>query len=316
MSKTTLITDDVASAGTTDSPAASAQVGAGEVVPDAKAGHGSAVEHGAAAKLGAQSAAATQKTRSARRLKKWHWAAGAAIPIVLVTVWHVVTTTGLVPSYQLSTPGAVWEAAVDLHKRGELFGHVAISTQRVLLGFTFGAAAGLGLGAVVGLSPLSRSFLAPSVAALRAVPSLAWVPLLILWLKIGEESKVTLIAIGAFFPVYTTFASALHHVDRQLIEVGRTYGLKGLALLRSIYLPAATPPLISGLRLALAQAWLFLVAAELIASSVGLGFLLTDSQNNGRVDRLLLAIVLLAVLGKATDSLVALGEKRVLRRWS
>lgn len=300
MSKNTLIEDGAQSAAVSTSPNDSASVESSTVQ----------------GQLGELNEAVAKKEKTARRNQKWHWIAGAVIPVVLLAVWHFATTSGLIPPYQLSTPGAVWEALVDLHQRGELLGHIAISTQRVLLGFTFGAAAGLALGAVVGLSPLSRSLLAPTIGALRAVPSLAWVPLLILWLKIGEESKVTLIAIGAFFPVYTTFASALRHVDRQLIEVGRTYGLKGLALLRSIYLPAATPPLISGLRLALAQAWLFLVAAELIASSVGLGFLLTDSQNNGRVDRLLLAIVLLAVLGKATDSLVGLGEKRVLRRWS
>jgi|SRR5690625_1377522 len=248
--------------------------------------------------------------------RRWNWVLGAAIPVVLLASWHVVTTYGIVPAYQLSTPASVWDALLDLHSRGELFGHIAISTQRVILGFVLGAALGLALGAVVGLSSLSHSFLAPTIGALRAVPSLAWVPLLILWLKIGEESKVILIAIGAFFPVYTTFASALRHVDKQLIEVGRAYGLKGLNLLRTVLLPAATPPLISGLRLALAQSWLFLVAAELIASSVGLGFLLTDSQNSGRVDRLLLAIVLLAVLGKVTDSIVGIAEKRVLRRWS
>ncbi|HLR55806.1 MAG TPA: ABC transporter permease [Actinomycetales bacterium] len=297
----TLIKDGVSPAGPQDT--------AGAGVGKETAATSSASVPASAPKLG-------KDPRSKKRIQKWHWVAGAALPITVLVAWHFLTTTGLIPSYQLSTPAAVWEALIDLHQRGALLGHIAISTQRVLLGFTFGAAAGLALGALVGLSPLSRSFLAPSIGALRAVPSLAWVPLLILWLKIGEESKITLIAIGAFFPVYTTLASALRHVDRQLIEVGRTYGLKGLALLRSIYLPAATPPLVSGLRLALAQAWLFLVAAELIASSVGLGFLLTDSQNNGRVDRLLLAIVLLALLGKATDSLVGYGEKRVLRRWA
>src|SRR5690625_2579685 len=207
MTKTTLIADDVTSVGAEHAPAAG-------------------VESEAAAATELQQAA-TRKKRSARRTRKWHWIAGATIPVVLLAVWHFATTTGLVPSYQLSTPAAVWEALIDLHQRGELLGHIAISTQRVVLGFTFGAAAGLALGALVGLSPLSRSFLAPTVGALRAVPSLAWVPLLILWLKIGEESKITLIAIGAFFPVYTTLASALRHVDRQLIEVGRTYGLKG-----------------------------------------------------------------------------------------
>src|SRR5699024_5014153 len=150
----------------------------------------------------------------------------------------------------------------------------------------------------------------------RAVPSLAWVPLLLLWIGIGEDSKVVLIAIGAFFPVYTTVASSLRHVDAQLVEAARTFGYRGLRLLLTVQLPAVVPSVFSGLRLALAQAWLFLVAAELLASSMGLGYLLTDSQNSGRTDRLLLAIILLAVLGKVTDALLGLIEKYALKRWT
>ena len=142
-------------------------------------------------------------------------------------------------------------------------------------------------------------------------------PLLILWLKIGEESKITLIAIGAFFPVYTTVSAALRHVDRQLVEAGRAFGLRGRPAVH--HRPAAGGPArrsSPGLRLALAQSWLFLVAAELIASSSGLGFLLVDSQNNGRVDRILLAIILLAILGKTTDALIGIFERWAGRRWT
>ena len=241
---------------------------------------------------------------------------GALLPLLLLTVWHLVTTSGLVPSYQLPTPASVWRAAVDLAERGDLQTHVAISVQRVLVGFAIGAVAALVVAAFVGLSRVGDVLLAPTLAAVRAVPSLAWVPLLILWMKIGEESKITLVAIGAFFPIYTTVASALRHVDPHLVEAGRAFGLRGVALFRSLQLPAVVPSVMSGLRLGLAQAWLFLVAAELITASMGLGFLLTDSQNNGRVDRILLAIVLLALIGKLTDSVVALVEKQLLRRFA
>ncbi|MGB9013095.1 MAG: ABC transporter permease subunit, partial [Aeromicrobium sp.] len=152
--------------------------------------------------------------------------------------------------------------------------------------------------------------------AVRAVPSLAWIPLLLIWLKLGEDSKITLVAIGAFFPVYTTVAGALKHVDPHLVEAARAFGLRGIGLFRTVQLPAVLPSVVSGLRLAMAQAWLFLVAAELAGASMGLGFLLTDSQNNGRVDRVLLAIVLLAVLGKVTDTVIGVVEKRFLNRWS
>lgn len=240
---------------------------------------------------------------------------GLLVPAVLLGAWHWASTTGVFAVYQLPPPASVWEAGVDLWTRGELTHHVAISTQRVLLGFAIGASLGLAVGAVVGLSRWSSLLFAPTVGAFRAVPSLAWVPLLILWLKLGEDSKVTLIAIGAFFPVYTMVAGALRHVDAHLVELGRAYGLRPLRLFTQIQLPAVLPSVVSGLRLALAQAWLFLVAAELAGASMGLGFLLTDSQNNGRVDRLVLAIVLLALLGKLTDSIIGLAEKRLLRRW-
>ncbi len=245
--------------------------------------------------------------------------AAAVVPLLVLAVWHVVTdVTGMFESYQLPSPTAVWQAAVELAVRengANLWVHIQISVQRVLLGFTFGAVVGLAVGSLVGLSRWADVLFAGTVGAFRAVPSLGWVPLLILWIGINEDSKVVLIAIGAFFPVYTTVASALRHVDPHLVEAGRAYGLRGTTLLTRVQLPAATPSVVSGLRLALAQAWLFLVAAELIASSMGLGFLLTDSANNGRVDRILLSLVTLAVLGKLTDALIGAVEKRLLRKW-
>ena len=241
---------------------------------------------------------------------------GAIIPILILVVWQTVTSLGLVSVSQLPSPEMVWQSAVDLVQRGLLGQYIAISTQRVLIGFLIGAALGLVFGAIVGLSRLGDILFSPVLGAIRAVPSLAWIPLLILWFKIGEESKIILIVIGAFFPVYTTVSAALRHVDRQLVEAGRAFGLNGTRLFTTVQLPAVLPSVVSGLRLALAQAWLFLVAAELIASSMGLGFLLTDSQNNGRIDRIFLAILLLAILGKLTDSLVGVFERWVNRRWA
>ncbi|MGK9149190.1 ABC transporter permease [Plantibacter flavus] len=239
---------------------------------------------------------------------------GFLVPVLILVAWQLVTSLGLVPPTQLPSPAEVWAAGVDLAQRGWLQTDVAISVQRVLIGFAIGAALGLVLGAIVGLSRLGDILLAPTFAAIRAVPSLAWVPLLILWLKIGEESKITLIAIGAFFPVYTTVSAALRHVDKHLVEAGRAFGLHGVPLFTTVQLPAVTPSVVSGLRLALAQSWLFLVAAELIASSMGLGFRLVDSQNNGRIDRIFFVIIVLALLGAITDALVGLFDRWIKRR--
>ena len=266
----------------------------------------------------APSAAPSRKTAAAGLLSNtWSRAVlGLLVPALLLGLWQLVSAAGVFSAVQLPSPGAVLTSAADLIRRGELGTHIAISTQRVLLGFALGAALGLVLGALLGLSRLADVLLGPLFGAVRAVPSLALVPLLILWMGIGEDSKVTLITIGAFFPVFTTVCLALRHVDKNLVEAARAFGLNGLRLLSTVQLPAVVPAVFSGLRLALAQSWLFLVAAELIASSMGLGFLLTDSQNNGRTDRMFLAIVLLAVIGKTTDALLGVAEKWAVKKWA
>ena len=266
---------------------------------------------------GVQGPPARRRARASRteRRSPWVWLLGALIPLALLVLWWLASHLAWVPVFKLPTPESLVVAGVDLWNRGLLGLYVAISTQRVLIGFAIGAIVGLVLGALVGLSRLADGILAPTVGAARAVPSLAWVPLLILHLGFGEDSKITLVAIGALFPVYTTVAGALRHVDPQLVEMGRAFGLDRMRLLLTVQLPAVIPAIVSGLRLALAQAWLFLVAAELLGSTMGLGFLLIESQNNGRTDRLFLAILVLAVLGKLTDALIGLLERWMLRRW-
>jgi sulfonate transport system permease protein len=273
----------------------------------------STLEHPVAAAV----ATTLQRVTVARRRRRWgrQTLLGAVIPLAIIILWQFLASSDLIPSYRLPSPVSVWAAGIDLYERGVLYQHIAISTQRVLLGFGIGAIVGLALAALVGLSTGASQLFAPTLAALRAVPSLAWVPLLGLYIGLNEDSKVALVAIGAFFPVYTTVASALRHVDSHLVELGRSYGYSGVGLLSLVQLPAVVPAVISSLRLALAQAWLFLVAGELLGASLGLGFLLVDSQQNGRIDRLFLTIILLGLLGKLTDTAVGLLERFLLQRW-
>jgi sulfonate transport system permease protein len=152
----------------------------------------------------------------------------------------------------------------------------------------------------------------PSMQALRAIPSLAWVPLLLLWLGIDEAPKITLIALGGLFPVYLGVSSGLRDVDRKLVEMARMLGLGPFALTRRVLLPAALPALMTGLRNGLSLSWMFMVAAELIAASSGLGYLLTDGRETGRADLVLVAIGCLALLGKLSDTVLHLLERRWL----
>ena len=255
-----------------------------------------------------------KQQRLLRRMRKVRKVAlGLVLPILILGLWQLLSTNGSFTATQLPPPAEVVWAAFDLNARGVLAGHVMISLQRVLLGFALGAGLGIVLGSAVGLSKILGNLLMPTIGAIRAVPSLAWAPLLLIWMGIYEEPKITLVAIGAFFPVFTTVASGLAAVDRKLIEVGRSYGLSGVSLVSKVLLPAAAPTILSGVRLGLAQSWLFLVAAELIGSSMGLGYLLLDSQNTARTDILFLSIILLALLGKLSDFIVGLIEKRTLR---
>lgn len=243
-------------------------------------------------------------TRTIRRL---------IVPVGLLVFWQLVTFLGVFDRSQLPGPLDVLSAGWELATTGQLARHIAASAARVAWGFVIGGALAVALGLAVGLSRTTEELLAPTLQAIRTIPSLAWVPLLILWLGIDEASKITLVAIGVFFPVYTNLVAGIRQIDRKLVEVGYAYGLRGVSLARQVMLPAALPSLLTGLRIGLAQGWLFLVAAELIAASRGLGFLLIDSQNTGRADIIVLSILVLALLGKTTDWLLHLLERRLLR---
>jgi sulfonate transport system permease protein len=243
-----------------------------------------------------------------------HWRRvllGLLLPVSVLVAVELAVRGGLIPANMLPAPSQILDTLRDLGAQG-LAGHIVASTLRVVAGFAAGAVLAVLLGAAVGLSRHAEAILDPSFQALRAIPSLAWVPLLLLWLGIDEAPKIVLIAIGAFFPIYMGVASGIRGVDRKLIEVARLYRLSNVALTRRVLLPAALPAILTGLRNGLSLAWMFMVAAELIAASKGLGYLLSDGRETSRADIVLAAIFLLAILGKISDSLMAAIEKRSL----
>jgi sulfonate transport system permease protein len=246
-----------------------------------------------------------QRSAWPRRLK------GLALPVLILVILEVVVRIGWLPSYQMPAPSEIAVTLTDLAE-GALWKHISASLLRVLLGFTIGASLALVFAAWVGLSREAEAYLEPTFAGLRSIPSLAWVPLLLLWLGIDETSKIVLIAIGAFFPVYLNGVAAIRDIDRKLVEVGQMYGFSRTRLVRRILLPAALPGLFTGLRSGLSLAWMFLVAAELIAATRGLGYLLSDGRETSRPDIVLAAIIVLALLGKISDGLLAALEKRCL----
>lgn len=236
---------------------------------------------------------------------------GLLFPVALLLAVEVGVRAGRLPANLLPAPSEVARTIVWLAQHG-LAAHLLASAARVAAGSMIGAALAILFGALVGLDCRAEALFDPSFQALRAIPSLAWVPLLLLWLGIDEAPKIVMIAIGAFFPVYMGVSSGIRSADRKLVEVARLYRLSGSALAWRVLLPSALPSILTGLRNGLSLAWMFMVAAELIAASRGLGYLLSDGRETGRADIVLAAIGLLALLGKASDSLMQRLERRLL----
>jgi sulfonate transport system permease protein len=250
-------------------------------------------------------------TRSPQTPQRFHWSQGWLLPLLFAVLLEGGSALNVVPARLLPPPSEIAKTIWSLAAH-DLFAHIGVSVLRVFSGFAIGSLLAIAIGALVGMNRRAEAILDPSFQALRAIPSLAWIPLLLLWLGIDEMPKITLIAIGAFFPVYINLVAGIHNVDRKLIEVGRVLELSPRALVRRVLLPAAMPNLFTGLRIGLSMSWMFLVAAELIAATKGIGYLLSDGRETGRPDIVLAAIVILAALGKFSDSLLKRLERKQL----
>jgi sulfonate transport system permease protein len=240
-------------------------------------------------------------------------ALGLLLPAGLAALWELIVWLGFSNGRLVPPPSRVFSTIVELWRSGELLRHIVATLTRVGLGFAFGVVAGTILGAISGYWALARRLLDPTVQALRAIPSIAWVPLFILWLGIFETSKVALIAAGVFFPVYLGVMGAILSVDRKIVEVGRVFRLSGFTMIRRILMPAVLPAYVVSLRVGLGLGWMFVVAAEFMGASEGLGYLLIDGQQLGKPAQILAAIVIFAILGKTTDWLIEVAATPFLR---
>ena len=240
-------------------------------------------------------------------------ALGLLLPVGLAVLWELAVAAGLSDGRLVPPPSRIFATLMELAGTGELQRHTLATLLRVGAGFGLGVAAGTVLGAIAGYSALARRLMDPTLQALRAIPSIAWIPLFILWLGIFETSKVALIAVGVFFPVYLGVMGAILSVDRKIVEVGRVFRLSGPAMVRRILLPAVLPAYVVALRAGLGLGWMFVVAAEFMGASEGLGYLLVDGQQLGKPAQIVAAILAFAVIGKASDTVLSLAAAPFLR---
>lgn len=248
-----------------------------------------------------------KRGRVAEHLLPW------GLPFLLAILWQLLSQKGWISPGILPMPTQVLEAAIRLTKSGELFQYIADSTARALLGMGIGGGIGLGLGFLTGLFPLAEKLLDTTIQMLRNIPHLALIPLAILWFGIGEESKVFLVALGVFFPLYLNTYHGIRTVDPGLIEMGKVFGIGDWSLFRKIILPGAMPAILVGLRYALGIMWLTLIVAETISSDSGIGYMAMNAREFMQMDVVVLSILLYALLGKLADLLAKGLEKRILR---
>ena len=237
---------------------------------------------------------------------------GLFLPVAAALIYEAAAFLGLVSTRLVPAPSSVMATIWELALKGELWVHAKATLGRVGLGFVFGTFAATVMGALTGYVPLARRLLDPTLQALRNVPSIAWVPLFILWFSIFETSKVMLIAVGVFFPVYLALVVAVRDGDRKLVEAGRVMGLSPLALVARVIFPSVLPAYVTGLRTGLGLGWMFVVAAEFMGASEGLGFLLVDGQMAGKPTTIVAAITAFAVLGKLTDALLTAATRPLI----
>lgn len=205
------------------------------------------------------------------------------------------------------------EEFISLAGSGELMMHLGISTWRALLGFILGGGLGLAAGIWVGFSYKTERLLDPSLQMLRTLPHLAIAPLFILWFGFGEASKILLIAKGCFFPLYVNTFLGIRSVDGKLFDVGRVLQFSRWQMITKLIVPASLPNIFLGIRLSIGVAWLGLVVAEMMGSSSGIGFMINDARSFSLTTVVFVGIIIFAVVGKLSDSLVKLVERRMLR---
>ena len=236
------------------------------------------------------------------------------VPLTLLGIWAASACFAWLPPQILPAPSEVWAAFLDMAQNGDLSRHVGISLLRVVEGFAAGSLAGLLLGLAMGLSPTVEDYVKPLFTGFAQVPTLGWIPFLMLLVGIGEPLKILVIAKAAFVPVTLNTLAGVRGVPSMYAEVGAIFRFTRWQVLRKIVLPASVPPIFAGLRYGLTHAWLALVAVELLASSEGLGYLLVWGRQMFWLDTVMVAMVLIGLVGFVLDRITAELEKR-LQHW-
>jgi sulfonate transport system permease protein len=234
------------------------------------------------------------------------------LPIIIILFWYSGSKSASFNQSIIPTPQKVGAAFKKMIDNGSLWQHIAASFGRVLRGFGIGAAAGIILGLFIGLYFRLNQLFAALIGVLRPIPPIAMIPLFIMWLGIGEESKIALVTVGAFWPVLLNTIAGVQSTDPKLIEVAQVFGKNKFVILKDIIIPSTIPSLFTGLRLSISTAWSCVVAAEMIAAEKGVGYLIMYARQMSKPAELFVGIISIGVIGLAIDVLFQLIQKKAV----
>ncbi|MBP2369478.1 ABC transporter permease [Pseudonocardia parietis] len=252
----------------------------------------------------------TRHERGPSRVPRW--LVKTASPVVLVALWQLLSSTGVLPRDVLASPAVVLSTAADMWAEGTVQSAVGVSLLRVLAGIAIGLVTAVVLATLSGLFRRGEDVIDAPVQMLRTVPVIGLIPLLIIWFGIGEEPKIVLIALAVTFPLYMNLFGGIRNVDATLVEAARTLGLGWFGQVRHVILPSAMPQFLIGLRYALGTAWLALVFGETINATSGIGYEMNTAREFFQTDVIVVCLALYALLGLLGDAVVRLLERGFL----
>lgn len=243
---------------------------------------------------------------------KKHWRA-TLVTLILLVLWFAASESGIWSAYLLPSPQKVWSTFLTMVQNGSMLMHIRVSLARVFTGFFIAFLLALLLGIIASLFPRATAYYSHIVEFMRNVPPLSLIPLLILWFGIGEKSKLIIIVLASFFPMFLNIKKGLSTCDPKLLEVGTSLHFTKWQKFYRIRAPYALPDILVGMRIGLGYSWRAIIGAEMVAAASGLGYLILDAQQMSRSDKVIVGIFVIGILGSLCNWLFSLCIRRFVR---
>ena len=234
------------------------------------------------------------------------------LPILVLLVWEGAALAGQLKPYTMPEPKVIVTTTIQMLRSGELLQNIGVSIFLVLEGFFLALLVAFVIGLFVSLFPKFELFTDMVIQIIKPIPPIAWIPLAILWFGIGQNSKIYIIFIGAVFPVFINTVDGIKGIDKKYLELATVYEVPKIQLVRKILIPGALPSIMTGIRLGLGNAWVCVVAAEMIGATSGVGYMLANGRSLSRPDIVILGMLIVGIFGKLMDDFLRFLRKKLI----